>query len=85
MSAIQFIIGSTSYTGTITTVEKENEFQYVVTLNNTPPFTIHLSDDGYWMSNTPNTDPLIILAIGDFIENMEDLGDVLSELNTLRN
>lgn len=84
MSVIQFKTGGLSYSGTITTIVLEKEFQYLINLGKNLQFTIHLSDDGYWESDNPDIDPQMIMSAGDFIENMEDLNDVLAELDFLR-
>ena len=76
--------GKTTHHGTVTTIEANNEFQYLLDLGENLRFTIHLSDDGYWETEDPTIDPLLVMAAGDCIENMEDLSDVLSELDTLR-
>ncbi len=71
--------------GSVTTIEKNNEFFYTLNLRGIPPFTIHLSNDGYWESDNSATEPLLVMLAGDAIENMEDLADVLMELDSIRN
>ena len=83
MSAIQFTIGEHPYTGTISTIDEKKEIQYFINLGQNLQFTIHISDDAICESNNPAIDPLIVRAAGDYIENMEDLTDVLTELNPL--
>jgi hypothetical protein len=76
--------GNITHHGTLTTVEKDNEFQNLVNLGEDLQFYIRLSDDGYWETENTTIDPLLVMAAGESIENMEDLSDILSELNTLR-
>ena len=83
MSAIQITIGEQTYTGTITTIDEEKEIQYFINLDQNLQFTIHLSDEGFWESDNSDMDPLIVSTAGDYIENMEDLIDVLTELDPL--
>lgn len=83
MSAIQITIGEQTYTGTITTIDEEKEIQYFINLDHNLQFTIHLSDEGFWESDNPDLDPLIVSTAGDYIENMEDLIDVLTKLDPL--
>ena len=83
MSAIQFTIGEHTYTGTITTIDEEKEVQYFINLGQNLQFTIHISEDSCWESNNPAIDPLIVRTAGDYIENMEDLSDVLTKLDPL--
>jgi hypothetical protein len=82
---ITFKQGDITHRGTVTTFEKDNEFQYFFNLGESLQFTIRLSDDGYWESDNPDIDPQIVMYAGDAIENMEDLADVLTELDSLRN
>lgn len=82
---ISFKQGTTIHRGSVTTIEKNNEFFYTFKLQGILQFSIHLSDDGYWESDNPSTDPLLVMMAGDAIESMEDLSDVLLELDVLRN
>jgi hypothetical protein len=85
MSAIEIKTINQSFKGSITTIEKEDEFRYFIDLGESLQFTLQLDDHGNWKSNNPFIDPAMVSAAGDFIENMEDFADVLSELDTLRN
>lgn len=82
---IRFKQGDTLHQGTVTTIEKDSEFQYLLNLDGKLHFTIRLSDDGYWETDTPGINPHIVMNAGDAIENMEDLNDVLTQLDSLRN
>jgi hypothetical protein len=81
---ISLKLGATTLHGKVTTTEKENEFLYTFNLDGIPLFTIHLSDDGCWVSDNSATDPLLVMLAGDAIENMEDFTDVLMELDSIR-
>ncbi len=81
---ISLKFNSIKYCGKVTTIEKHNEFQYLLNLQGMQSFTIHLSDDGYWESDNLTIDPLLIMHAGEAIENMEDFTDVLMELDSIR-
>lgn len=84
MSSIQITAGQRTYSGTITTIAIENEFQYLINLVENLQFTLHISDEGCWESDNQSLDPEIVRHAGETIENMEDLSDVLEELDKLR-
>ena len=81
---IKFKQGNITHHGTVTTIEKDNEFQYSIDLRQRLQFTIHLSDDGYWESDNLAINPELVTLAGDTVENMEDLEDVLTLLEQLR-
>lgn len=81
---ITFKQGNKTHRGTVTTIEKNNEFHYTLNLLHQPLFTIHINDDGYWETDNPSIDPELVMYTGNAIENMEDLEDVLIELDTLK-
>jgi hypothetical protein len=82
---MSFKTANQRYTGKATTIEKENEFQYLLDLGGNMQFTIYLNDEGNWETNNPDIDPEIVMYAGDAVENMEGYEDVLRELDVLRN
>ncbi len=77
--------GNSTYLGTVTTIELDNEFRYFIDLGESLQFTLHLNENVIWKSNNPFVDQEMVSSAGDFIEGMEDFTDVLSELDILRN
>lgn len=81
---LSFKIGEQKYSGTATAIEKEKEFEYAVDIGGNLQFTIHLDDNGYWKSDHFGIDPELVMHAGEAIENMEDLSDVLTGLDSLK-
>lgn len=77
---MDFYLNGREYHGDIAMIDNGSETQYHLNLGKNLAFTAVINEDGHWETDNKEVDPDLVAAAGDYIENMEDLQDVLAML-----